>query len=262
MGNLARSFRCPCKRNCFQRAFQIVAIQPNTPAKFDLTSVAFAKKINVCLDLKTPVQMKALPTTHTLNIILSKRETQNVLAISYTIIMLMADVANSLGLFFGLSVISLYEAMETAYSQSRHLHSVSKFCTVVPTAKKVKQKQVFLYFLFTSFPSNRRSLSFLPDTENTGGNVLRRSRSDIYQDDNSLVNCAGLRRVFYRLFFRPLARMRMLFGGEEEDNGVGPHQFDSRSQMNVAWACTWFLCFVLSYQQVSIFVVYIRVLAH
>jgi hypothetical protein len=53
-----------------------------------------------------------------IRIVLSKRETVVVLSDSFTTIKLLAEVANALGLFFGLSVITLYDALESACAQS------------------------------------------------------------------------------------------------------------------------------------------------
>jgi hypothetical protein len=90
---------------------KLVSNQLNTPAKIDLTDDTYAsEKAGKTDTFEGPYFLSS-----NIRIILSRRETEQRTTVAYTPLMLIADLANALGLFFGFSVISLYEAIEKGF---------------------------------------------------------------------------------------------------------------------------------------------------
>jgi hypothetical protein len=118
-GKLSAQFRCSCAKSCFERQLKLTTNRLNTPAKIDLTDNNFNKK-------SYPVNNNAPEpyfSSSAIRILIAKREQEQKTMVSYTSTMLVADLANALGLFFGFSMIALYETLERAHSNSTELQS-------------------------------------------------------------------------------------------------------------------------------------------
>jgi hypothetical protein len=89
---------------------QLINIQRSVPTTVDLTSKQ--DEGSICEELKSKNELESFNADNTMKIVISRREASKIISSSYTVTMLLADVANTLGLFFGLSVISIYEALE------------------------------------------------------------------------------------------------------------------------------------------------------
>lgn len=115
-GKLTEQFQCKCAVSCFNRRLKLTTNQLNTPAKIDLTYNKYSNLFNTGDDNYNPYF-----SSSNIRIIISKRETETRTTVAYTPLMVVADLANILGLFFGFSVIASYEALERTASQSTEL---------------------------------------------------------------------------------------------------------------------------------------------
>ncbi len=117
---LTSRFKCTCVKPCFGRKMQLIKILGNTPATFDFSSPI--RDNDMCETVMMPHELKSFMPDNQMRITLSRREASKGISASYTFIMLLADVANTFGLFFGVSVMALYEVLEKRFLEDKSLH--------------------------------------------------------------------------------------------------------------------------------------------
>ena len=108
-------FKCSCLSPCTEKSISIAAIH-KTPAKIDLTLIKAEETTGLGLRKSGCTQPLAKNKFHSLSanvgILLFKQEESREESIRYTSMIALADVYNTIGLFFGVCVLSMYDTLE------------------------------------------------------------------------------------------------------------------------------------------------------
>jgi hypothetical protein len=110
-----QSFKCPCPQPCREKKTVLLSRQLS-PSTMDLRSQTLenhkgrAKNKWVCRDAEW--QSRKMFDGLRVQIMILRKERTRTESLSYTQIMATADAFNAVGLFFGLSVLSLYDSIE------------------------------------------------------------------------------------------------------------------------------------------------------
>jgi hypothetical protein len=111
--DIVQNFKCTCLDPCSEKTLQLTVHR--TPVTFDLNSAASASQGTYATKtgcMQPYDEQRRYPIALATTIVLFKAEQIREETVIYTQLMALADVYNTIGLFFGLCVLSMYETFE------------------------------------------------------------------------------------------------------------------------------------------------------
>lgn len=120
--SLVSKFQCTCPKPCAMKEFVLINTQSN-PAKQDLSNLLFLGK-SVCSKPEIVYKNKEIGNQAKIRILLLRKESVRFQSVFYNAVMAMADGYNAIGLFFGITFLSVYDAVEDSLVRSKKsIHS-------------------------------------------------------------------------------------------------------------------------------------------
>lgn len=109
------SFECTCPQPCSAKRLVLLSSQ-TTPATKDLTPLTAQTELMSADECRNdaPSRAWAMDASKYMRVLILQQESRRGQSVSYTKLMALADVYNMIGLFFGVSVLSMYGALESA----------------------------------------------------------------------------------------------------------------------------------------------------
>lgn len=119
--SLVNKFKCNCPKPCAVKQFVLLNIQSN-PAKQDLRDLASIGRSDSAEDLcRNPeiLGSQKISNQAKIRILLLRKESTRSQSVFYNAAMALADGYNAIGLFFGITFLSVYDALEACPMSSK-----------------------------------------------------------------------------------------------------------------------------------------------